>query len=54
MAIRQDLFAHVINQLRRGAAQEELSERLNECVQNARDTGKCDSEIKCGKRIGTQ
>ncbi|ADE14132.1 conserved hypothetical protein [Nitrosococcus halophilus Nc 4] len=38
--MRPDLFAYTINQLRYGAAAQELSERLNECVQGARDTGK--------------
>lgn len=40
MSVRQDLFTHVVNQLNFGATQEELSEKLNECVQRSRETGK--------------
>ena len=40
MSVRQDLFTHVINNLRYGAAQEELSEALNNCVNRSRETGK--------------
>lgn len=37
---RPDLFQHVVNSLRYGAAAEELSEALAECVDRARDAGK--------------
>lgn len=37
---RPDLFVHTINNLRRGNAAEELSEKLHECIIAARDTGK--------------
>ena len=37
--IRQDLFIHVVNNLN-GGAQNELSDRLSECVKATQDTGK--------------
>ena len=40
MAVRADLFTHVVNILRKGAGQEELSEKLQECVVEATRTGK--------------
>lgn len=40
MAVREDLFTFLVSQLRYGATQTELSEKLNECVNVARDTGK--------------
>lgn len=40
MSIRQDLFAYTVAQLRAGMTQEELSEQLNECVQQASASGK--------------
>jgi len=40
MAKRPDLFTHTINQLRYGQVAEEISEKLSECVEAARDTGK--------------
>lgn len=39
MAVRIDLFTHTLNTLRGGAAQEELSVALNECVIAARESG---------------
>lgn len=38
--MRPDLITHVINTLRHGAAAEELSAALTECVDRANDTGK--------------
>ncbi|RLJ20089.1 hypothetical protein DJ031_06755 [bacterium endosymbiont of Escarpia laminata] len=38
--MRQDLFTHVVNNLRYGAAQADLSEALNDCVNRSRETGK--------------
>jgi len=35
MTVRQDLFQHTINSMRFGALQEELSEKLHECVSHA-------------------
>ena len=40
MSVREDLFNFLVTQLRYGAAHIELSEKLNECVNTARDTGK--------------
>ena len=40
MSLRPDLFTHVINTLRYGAAQNELSIALHECVETARSTGR--------------
>jgi len=40
MEIRQDLFTHTINQLLHGHTANELSEKLSECVERARTTGK--------------
>lgn len=37
---RPDLYVATINQLRYGAAAEELSEKLAECVDRASSTGK--------------
>lgn len=39
MTVREDLFLHVVGQLRCGASQAELSTMLNECVNRARETG---------------
>lgn len=50
---RPDLFAHVLNQLRYGAAQEELSEQLAHCVERARETGKA-AEITLKIKIKPQ
>lgn len=38
--IRKDLFTSVLTALRFGSAQDELSEKLNECVQACQNTGK--------------
>lgn len=40
MAHRQDLFVHAVSQLRSGKTQDELSEQLNQLVQDCRATGK--------------
>lgn len=40
MATRPDLFAFTIAQIRNGAAGVEASEKLNECVNSSRETGK--------------
>ena len=40
MSNRPDLFNHTLNQLLYGATSEELSEKLSECVDAARNTGK--------------
>lgn len=40
MTVRQDLFNHVINNMRYGALQDELSEAINECVNRSRETNK--------------
>lgn len=41
---RPDLFVHVLNNLRYGLAAEELSEKMAECIDASRETGKA-SEI---------
>lgn len=40
MARRQDLFLETVRQLRAGRTQDELSEKLNQLVQDCRATGK--------------
>ena len=40
MSTRADLFIYTFNQLRDGLEQAEASDKLNECVLMARDTGK--------------
>lgn len=40
MAYRQDLFAFTLSQLRGGKTQDELSQELNQLVQDCRNTGK--------------
>lgn len=40
MPTRLDLFSYTFNQLRDGMEQAEASDKLNECVLAARDTGK--------------
>jgi hypothetical protein len=40
MPIRQDLFTATVNQLLNGHTQNQLSEKLSECVEHARSTGK--------------
>lgn len=40
MTIRSDLFTHTVNNLLNGHTQAELSDRLAECVERARETGK--------------
>jgi hypothetical protein len=50
---RPDLFTHVLNQLRYGAAQEDLSEQLAHCVDRARETGKA-AEITLKIKIKPQ
>ena len=40
MALRQDLFTSVINEMRYGNTQDELTEALAECVERAQETGK--------------
>lgn len=39
MPVRDDLFAHVVNNMRNGGLQAELSEHLNECVLMSQQTG---------------
>lgn len=43
MAVRFDLFISLVNSLRRGMAQNELSDAIAEAVQRSRDTGKASS-----------
>lgn len=43
MTYRQDLFVHTLNHLRGGKTQDELSEQLNQLVQDCRATGKTGS-----------
>lgn len=43
---RPDLFVSTLNQLRYGAAAEELSEKLAECVDRASSTGKNASDCQ--------
>jgi len=38
--MRQDLFTHALNQLDYGQTAEDLSEKLHECIERARETGK--------------
>lgn len=40
MPVRKDLFNYLVNNLRHGNAQEELSEHINQCVDAARETCK--------------
>lgn len=53
MSTRSDLFIYVVNQLRYGAAQEELSDALNECVTRSQETGKV-SELTVTIKIKPQ
>lgn len=39
MPVRDDLFTHVVNNMRNGGLQAELSEQLNECVLMSQQTG---------------
>ena len=40
MSNRPDLYIHTLNQLLHGATSEELSEKLSNCVEAVRNTGK--------------
>jgi len=50
MAHRPDLFTHVIGQMQGGALLDELSMKLNACVNRSRETGK-PSEITVKLKI---